>query len=578
MSSKRSFSIDPVLVATCAVFLSVGWWVAGLLPVGHEEISCFPNRAAQVLVETDRDGLVAEPSCASGDAVLVASGARPELSLCAGGLSLPLIVTSYASGVPYWHALASWPLHGGDAFAMRRWNLFAGLISLVLAYLLALRFTADRSIARATVVVLCVSPGFLLLHSMLFQYETTPWMLLAGAVLVATGSRRSDDEPPSGRRMAVAGGLVGLAFMTNIKALFTLTIIVLVAWRAGALRRPGRAAWVAALKAAAVGPALLLLANVLQGGASFKQQTANRLSYLLQPVSAAELMAEAINLVRFASDTASYSLGDWRPAGWAGLLAAVLFALALLHALIAGLRFLVRGGRSPLLAGCGLAVAAFFVISLKLYDQQPPANYAPLYVVFGLTLALGLGALAAALARTGLRAFSSPSRTVLVGATFCALLLGAGTVQRVRSLGALPFSFNAHAERALTDYLLANPRPELKLHTTNYNLAGVPDSLGRGELVSRRLDRPLRCYRRDEAQAACLRKKWLMILQSPGIVPTRLVLSDVDTLTDEHDGAVLQAALESAASETGHVVTREAAFTNAEGRRALLLLQVDRAP
>ena len=150
--------VPPLLVVSWLLFLALGIWTSGRTPAHHEEISTSPTRPARVLVMAEEGVLEQEPSCADENPpTTVASQGRPMLAVCAGGLTLPVLIASYASGIPHWHSLLGWPLHDGTVFGLRRWTLLVGLLSLFLVHRLVTRLR-DELTAGITTLVLAVAP------------------------------------------------------------------------------------------------------------------------------------------------------------------------------------------------------------------------------------------------------------------------------------------------------------------------------------------------------------------------------------------------------------------------------------
>jgi hypothetical protein len=565
---ERVRRVDPALLLASVVFLGIGWWASARLPVGLEEIATFPARAPHVLVEGNA-GLAMEPSCTDpAPPAFVRSEARPRLSVCAGGLSLPVLIMPYAAGVPYWHALLAWPLHRGNAFWMRRWDLLAGVLSLWLVHRLVGRF-ASASAASVAVLLVAISSPFVVLHSMLLQYESTPWILTVAALLLLVGR---EGAGLSSSRLGIAAVLSGLAIVANVKATFYIGPIVLVAWRAGVLGRIGRRAiWAVLL--VALTASVLVLGDALHGGRGLEVQVTARLSLLARGTTATDVAEEALNLLRFATDTATYATARWERIPVAGVAAAAIVAAGALHAIGSSGRFLATRRGSPLAATCGLLLVLYLVLSLKIYDQRPAANYAPVYVIFGISAALAIAAAAARIASRASRpAAERPIALVLAAA--CMVPLGFNTVARLEAAEALPLSINPGAEREIAAYLLDHPRPGETIYSSTYNFAGVLDSLGGGAISTVRLDRVLRCQRPDSP--SCLGQRWRDVLSTPGTLPARIVLPSVETLTDEPDAMLLKPALLEAARGVGAEVAVEREFPIGSTTTAMALVRVSR--
>jgi hypothetical protein len=539
------------LLAAIVIFVSLGLYITQRLPAGHEEISTFPARPARVMVWRD-ERAVLEPSCADANPPsFVASEARPTASVCASGLGLPVLIAPYAAGVPYWHSLVGWPLHRGEIFALRRWNLLAGVLSLVLLHRLARRLEGQL-FADVAVLVMAGSPAFLLLHCLLLQYESTPWMLVVAALLAATARRY-----PSPLRLIGAGLLFGLALVANVKAMFFLPVALAIAWRLRAFERFGSPRFVAGLVGIVVGFLPLLLLNRTQRDGGLSAQLSHRLTLLLSGSSLRELALEVVNLVRFAADTASYSGADWRPTGVVGGLSIAVFALALTWAGAELGRVAVRRRGSALVAAAGLASLGWVFVSLLLYDQRPAANYAPLYALFAAAVAGGLVQVAR-LARS--RSWVERETPLAYGLALGVALVGSlSLLVRIAQAGTLPITIDAGAERALAAHLLAH-RDGATLYTTTYNLGGVLDSLGRGDLSSVRLDRVLACPDTAPEREGCLDERWRAILRREGAVPALVVVPALEAFTDEPSALGIEPALRRAALGLGLRVSTEADF------------------
>lgn len=559
-----------------ALFLAVGWWLAGAHPAEHEEVSAFPHRGAQVMV-FDGERMLHEPSCADPEPPgWITSQVRPAQAVCMGGLTLPILIAPYASGLAHWHALLGWPLHQGDVFAMRRWNLLVGVISLVLFFMLVRRLK-DPTTATVATMLVAVSPPFMVLYSLLIMFEVTPWLLTMAAVLVALGPRpppSPETRPPWRPSWGLVGVLVGLAIAANVKATFYLPAIGLVAWRMGAFTDLGRREWATLLVGGVAGCLPLWGADMLQPASGIGSESSHRLDLLLQPTSLSEIWDEMVNLVRFGTDTGSYTQAAWAPLGVTGWVAAFAMGGAVAYAIGNAFTVVLRRKGDPVAAVCGLLAMGFMVISLKLYDQRPAANYAPLQGVFALILALPLvrlGRWVAAKAGSGWVAQSGRT-SLLLAAVLGAVLLANG-LRRMDIALDRPLPTHAAAERQLVDWLLSHPEPDTRLFTTTYNLAGVLDALGHGELSTTRLENALSCGR-DEA---CVQQRWTAFLKTPGLVSARIVLPTVETLTDEADALFFEPALKAAARAAGASFQREfVATAGPSATPVLALVRVDR--
>ncbi len=583
-----------------ALFMVLGWWATGRLPAGHEEISALPHRSVPQLTDTGER----VPACgAEGAGRLVKSGARPTLALCAGDVALPLLIAPYASGVPHWHAYVSWPVHQGNPFALRRWNLLLGLIALYMAHRLT-RKLIDQDTADASVLLLSVSPPFVLLYSLLLSYESAPWLLATGGVLTLLPAK----ERVSPLRAGAAGLLFGLGFMSNIKLLFTLIALGFVALRYAPWQRIPKASRVSLLLGAALGAAPLFALNQLHGGAGLEEQSRWRSELLARKITLTDIESVLTNLVRFGADTGSYGVERWEPLGVLGWLAALVCAASLVYVAHHGLRCFIGLRANPLLAFSGLLALGFLFVSLKLYDQSPGANYASLHVTYSVGLAGALAALARRLTRGSVTPSSDVQgsgdarrtaedaqrtaedalrtagdarrRRVLFGlAALAAVPLGTVSISRLKSSAEHFTSHSTVAEIELADYLTNNPGPPL--YTTTYNLAGVIDALSRGEVRTTRADTAVHC---EVAQAgstgaqACQVTRFRALLDRPGALPARFILPANPSYTDEPSAPSLEASLKRAAALSGRRLTTEVEARASNGVPALRAIRVDAAP
>jgi hypothetical protein len=159
-----------------------------------------------------------------------------------------------------------------------------------------------------------------------------------------------------------------------------------------------------------------------------------------------------------------------------------------------------------------------------------------------------------------------------------ALCLGLNTVRRIESTDEAPLSINASAERRLVAWLESRPAPGTTLYTSTYNLAGVLDSLGHGALTTVSLDRALWCEGHDVELERCLVDRWAAILATPGVLPARIVVPALETLSDERYAVFLEPALQAAVRPLGATAVVEAEFPlgTAQKRVALKLLRIER--
>lgn len=563
------------LVVSCLLFLVLGMWTAGRSPAHHEEISTFPTRPARVLVASG-DALAVEPSCADANPPsTVSSEGRPVLAVCTNGLTLPVLIAPYASGIPHWHSLLGWPLHGGTIFGLRRFGLWVGLLSLVLIHRLVRRLR-DEATADVTTLVLGVSPAFILLHATLLQYEVAPWIFLMLAGLAVLGPPGLEG-PQVPRRPLLTGVLTGLAMASNIKAAFLLIAIVFVAWRVQALRGIRIAHVGKAAGGFVLGFAPLWVPNLMLGGEGLSRQVSQRSESFARPTTLEDLGLEFVNVVRFSSDTGSYMSSEWEPLGVVGIVTAVLFALALLYVVVQTVRVLGSWGGHPLEALTGCLVLGFVLVSLELYNKRPAANYAPLHGFFAIMMAMAVTAAARWLQALRVPGCKSPRRTSIALASVCALGLAHSTYGRIATADDMPLSFNARAEQRLVAHLIDHPEPTATIYTTTYNLAGVIDSLGGGALSTVRLERVFNSC--SDGDALCVETRLGWLIDHPQALPARVVLPASATRTDEGNAMSYESALARAAERAGVTFTVEGDFAvgvDGDGPTAIRLVRLDR--
>lgn len=542
--------VPPLLVVSWLLFLALGIWTSGRTPAHHEEISTSPTRPARVLVMAEEGVLEQEPSCADENPpTTVASQGRPMLAVCAGGLTLPVLIASYASGIPHWHSLLGWPLHDGTVFGLRRWTLLVGLLSLFLVHRLVTRLR-DELTAGITTLVLAVAPAFILLHANLLQYEVMPWLFIMLAGLVALGPEGTTKP----QRPVLVGVFVGLAMASNVKATFLLTVIVFLAWWMRALRQVRWADLGKATAGFVLGFAPLWVPNVMFGGAGLDKQVSNRTMFFSREATLSDVGLESINVVRFATDTASYMNPQWEPLGFVGTATAVLVGLTLLFTLVQAVRVLISHEGDAIEATTGLLLVVFLVISIKLYNKSQGANYAPMHAFF---------AMAVATAITRVTRWRGGRRLALGLAAVFVVGLGHSTYVRVAATDDLPMSINAQAEARLVAHLTEHPDPQATIYTTIYNLAGVIDSLGRGELSTVRLERVFNTCSNNDMECVETRFGWL--IDHPGALPARVVLPVETYYHDENNASLYEEALAGAAARAGVTMTVEGDFAAGVG-------------
>lgn len=584
----RLVSRAPELVVSIAIlaFLGMGDIYADRLPVWHEVVSALPSSGYRV-IESDPDGgrprIPLEPSCTGPNSpTLVFSSSRPGLGLCAAGQTLPVMVTSYASGVGSWPFALGYAFHRDDTFALRRvWLLFAAF-SLVLVFRLVRR-VADRATAAVACVVTALSTPFVMINALLLPFETMPSTLVIAALAVWMGPPRADRAPVHGARVLAGGVLLGLALATNLKAAFFVLPLAALALRRGHRLRGLGAKKVALAAAGIVLPLLPTLAFALtdpQG--DFAAQFARRTGSIADNLSPDRVVTEAYLLVNFAADVTSYlslvTQHGLPPLTWMHVAAGV----PLLYTTVAAATHLGWGRpRGSLFAAAtGSVVITFVVVSIVLYRQYPGGNYAPLHDVLGLAIAAGCvdGSqwVSAALARQG------RSVPALGMASVLAVLLVAGSIHnlfaRLDPLARFASSTNATVERELAAYLRAST-DDIPLLTTSYNDAGVIDALGHGEVRALDGHHYLEACDHEAQPARCVRMRLGWLFSREDGLPMRISVPAALSLVDRPVVilAALPEAIEQAARDLGAIARIERTFTTAS-RPATVLYRIDAPP
>lgn len=572
----------PALVLALVAFVAQGLWLTQTTPSWHEEVSVHASEGYRIALERDDGTIAMETSCTQPDApLLVRSATRPVLAVCVAGHTLPVMVSSYISGIPYWPLALLWPLHHGEVFALRLLGLIFGLWALAVCHRLAARFADERS-GDLAVLALASMTQFTVAHSMLVYYDVIGLSLVGTAVLVAAGPRRDGrPAPPSARRLALAGALVGLATLANIKTVLILAPLVLLAargWRS--LPRIPLRSVAAALLAAALPIGALVASAWTDPSRGMSQQLSYRLHIFVSHLDAVRFGNEVLNLFVFWSDIRFYGdlvVGAPAHVNWLGVAVA---AGCLAYCTVALVGVLRRGRGAWLAAACGALLWAYVAVSVLLYDQQPAANYTPIHGVFGLTTGLALGALVAALPR---------GRKLAYGLSAAAIgAFALASASRLPETPNIPLSINAMAERALARHLRAHPESAGMLATTTYNLHGMIEALGAADqrptamhLVLSRCDQLAGDRGRAsdgaarEATIACLAERWDRVLADPARVPLRAIVPVERAVIDEAWATAAEPALARAAAARGLSMRIEGRFATPDGVEALRLLRVE---
>jgi hypothetical protein len=562
---------EAVLLASMALFITVGTRLADELPSWHEIVSALPNNPTRVVPGKGR-ALALERSCLDEPRPRwVVSTSRPHLSLCVGAQALPVMVTPYASGMVTWPLALLHGVHGGDTFVMRRIWIVLAALSLLLTFALVRR-VADRSTAALVCLLTAASSPFLFINALLLPFETLPCTLTVAAL--SCWATLADPDGPRSGRLYLGALLAGLAVATNVKALFLLLPVLAVARGEGVrLAAIGgrRAALMLGLFVLPLAPMLVFAAVDPLGG--LMQQLGMRGGFVVENLRWSRLLSEPLRLFNFAADVGSYvglAQGDRVRWGWPQLLVAppLLWCMAVAVARLFGRRL-----GSRLAAACGAVIVTYFFVSMLLYRQNPGGNYSPLHEVFGIAMAAGaidLGRLALGKRPRAALAAAAAGVGVLAAAALVVTLGGADFTRRVA------FSINAAAERAAAHHLRTRPDAGTPLYSTTYNLAGVFDALGHGSVHAIQIHDYLgRCGGEREPVDVCLAARWKPLL-APGRLPVRVILPVGAAAVDKPVEVVqrLEPTLMASARELGLNAQLEATFSTAAELPVLALYRV----
>lgn len=573
-------------------FLALAGWLGTEMPAWHEESAIFPAAGATVLlppVEADHPApLVYEDSCArpttspqEGASVLgvrlLRSISRPRLVLCVGERSLPVMVMTYAAGVIYWplELLRFW--HQDELVPLRWLGMFYVLLALWLTMLLVQRY-ADRRLATMSMLLMSVTSAALFVGGLTVQYEVSLWLCTVAGILMLV--RR---QPPTNTdrrrrvstiRLGLAGLLLGAALASSVKCVFFWLPLLLVHRRVeGRIPLPKPRRLSVFIVGALVGLSPLLLSITLDDGAGVSAQAHRRITSLLAQLSAQKLLLEAQNLAWFWADMHFYlDLAGNRDAT-PSLPALFVSFPALAYSFWAAFVLLWRGehrnGPRFVAGVCGTIFATFLLVSTLLYEQQPAANYAPIFAVFGVATAAALARLMQTL-KPWIQQFgseTSPARwrhasNAMVAVTMAALLYS--SVQRGAPTKYVTLGFNLQAEREIVGYLTQpSTRPE-RLFTATYNLAGTLPRLMTSATPAIQAHHFLRCLAPDNSTQdvaahtprPCLVDRLVALIQDQP-TPLRLLAPDTKQLMDAAWTAELATGLAQAGARTGRKIRLE---------------------
>lgn len=577
------------LVASMAAFVALSAFYAERLPVWHEVVSALPSSGYRVL-DTDEsrrgeEALPLEPSCTDPSPPrLVFSASRPHLGACVAGQTLPVMITSYASGVATWPFAIGYALHRDDTFALRAVWLAVAALSLLLMFRLVSR-VADRTTAAIACALTAVSTPFVMINALLLPFETLPSAFLVAALAIWIGGPRSDGAiyAPGTGRIATGALLVGLALATNLKAAFFLVPIALFAWRTGARWRLGARQGIALVLGVSLPLVPSIVFALVDPHAGFSSQVVIRAETMLENLKPERLLTEPVMLFNFAADVTSYVVLVTRRDGIEPTWMHVAVALPLTYCVVASVTHLAGRPRgSRLAAGCGAVIGTYFLVSLLLYRQYPGGNYAPLHDVFGVAMAAGCvdGARFARDLATR-RGYAFPAATALAIAFAGVIAVGSvrNLLARADAVAEVSLTTNARAERDLAAYLRSAPDPSAPVLTTTYNDAGVLDALGRGQVRAVQVhDLLRRCHSGHPGGLdGCLREQLRWLLTRTDALPMRVTIPSTIALVDRPREVLeaLPAALEGAVRDLGLESRVERTFGPREDVTVTTLVRID---
>lgn len=579
------------LLASVAAFLLLGSLYAKRLPVWHEIVSSLPSSGYRV-IDTDQArrseaAIPLEPSCTDASPPRFAvSAVRPNLGACVGGQTLPLLITSYASGIGTWPFALGYAIHGNDTFVLRAWWLIVAAIALVLMFRLVSRI-ADRATAAVACAITAVSTPFVMINALLVPYETLPSTFVVAGLAIWMGGRPEGTRltTPGTVRLTLGALFVGLALATNLKTLFFITPLALLFWRSGGRwRMESRER--TALSVGIILPLLPLIFFALTDPHhGFERQLEFRSRALLDNLRVERLVTEPLMLWNFAADITSYLVliteRDAIRPSWMHFAV----ALPITYCMVAGITHLARRPRgSRLAAACGAIITTYFFVSFLLYQQYPGGNYSPLHDVLGVAMGAacvdGARYVHALASKRRLRVPPAGALAVL----FAAVLMFGSAQNLLARLGALesvPVTFNARVARDLVDHLLSVPDRSTLVMTTTYNDAGVIDAVGRGQIRVIQAQELLKhCNSDPRGVERCLRDELRWLLTRVDALPLRVTIPMKLALVD-HPRDVLEElphALEDVVDELGLHSRVERTFGVSEHEPITALLRIEAPP
>lgn len=562
-----------LLVVALAVFLALGAAMTRAMMVFSEELIMLPTNVGRVTASSPGpDGrLRFEVGCRPGDLRVVLSGERPTLSLCVGARRFPIMAAPHFSGLFLWPIELFRFAHGDDPFAQRAMLLSLGALSIALTHRLVARLRGSR-LAALSALGMAVSSCFVCLTSIVQNFETLPWVWLMAAGLLAVDAREPLDARGA-RRMVAAAACVGLSLLANVKAIFLLGPMALVAWRLGArvdalptsLRRKMLVAAMVPLAPVLAPLAIDPSMRWSQGrGSNWRADLASNLARPEKVLEAARDLALEWG-----------DFGRYLTRGAVDPLPTIAAACVCAFVLVDTARTLRRGRGCPVTAACGVALATYLAVVTLLYAEFP-ANYTPLHAVFGVAVGCAVDRL---------DGWLRPRAPALVRAAVAVAALAVFALGTARSQGAMAevaFVTNSHAERALVRHLVDHPEPDGVTVTVNLLSGGVLDAISRARVRTVQAHPWLgACEHRARGADAspCFHDRWTSLLTGlSGHGPVRVVMPASLAFVGRPPRvlAAQRAQLDLAARELGMSVRVERVFTTPAGVPAAVLLRVAR--
>lgn len=590
------------LVVALGLFVAIAEYTNRHVGIMSEELMSHTSTTTERIsvMQPDVGPLLWDASCRdeAAPATIVNEHRRPQFSLCFKGRQYPLVVSSYMSGYFYWPLALFSGLHHDNATRTRWFSIFLGVIDIILTFLVINRF-GRPALAAATAVALAVSSVFALTHVLLVNFETLPWTFTMAALFVLAGSpaltTRSDLRPeeqhvPTSRLVAGAF-FFGLAIAANIKAVFILAPILIVAWRLGTpLRRIKRRQWGYVLTAGVVPLAPLIwfalaYSHLFLSGDKSGGMVQTFLSNIRHPTLWLERTRDLLSYWSSMADYLASKATLLSPLGTSAIA-----CIAFVYIMFDTVRTLVRGRGDAIVAACGLIFFSHIAM-LTLLVSWFPYNYTPVNALFG----IGVGCLLVRVAGSNVVASVTQRFNVSHGALFLAFTVALSTpfalesARAVHTLKNIPAPFNQHVEQELLAYLTGNEGSEgpVRLVSTENLLNGVVESLSEGRVkVTQAEDYIDACKRgggqdesaREDALKSCYESRFRRLISNTHPGPMRVVVrTDARAIRPEEGSREdhLRAALETAAQQLDVKLELEATFGTPSGNTVLALYRVD---